>query len=128
MTEKKRITINGIRVQYKSGADHDAEAIHKAASRIYKKLGTKPYNLKISKKSIDARREISFVYTVYAEIDGKAVNEDSEIKLFSEPNLPDAVGEKKLTHRPVIVGFGPAGIFAALLLAKLVRLRLFSSR
>jgi uncharacterized FAD-dependent dehydrogenase len=115
MAEKKRITINGIRVQYKSGgADYEAEAIHKAASRIYKKLGVKPYNLKISKKSIDARREISFVYTVYAEIDTKrAITEDTEIKLFSEPALPEIVGDKKLTHRPVIVGFGPAGIFAA---------------
>ena len=120
MTEKKRITINGIRVQYKSGgADYDAEAIHKAASRIYKKLGAKPYNLKISKKSIDARREISFVYTVYAEIDARReIIEDSEIKLFSEPSLPETAGEEKLMHRPVIVGFGPAGIFAALLLAK----------
>ena len=120
MTEKKRITINGIRVQYKSGgADYDAEAIHKAASRIYKKLGVKPYNLKISKKSIDARREISFVYTVYAEIDAKReITEDAEIKLFSEPSLPETAGEEKLMHRPVIVGFGPAGIFAALLLAK----------
>jgi len=120
MAEKTRITINGIRVQYKNGgADYEAEAIHKAASRIYKKLGVKPYNLKISKKSIDARREILFVYTVYAEIDTKrAITEDAEIKLFSEPVILETVGDKKLTHRPVIVGFGPAGIFAALLLAK----------
>ncbi len=120
MTEKLRITINGIKVPYGSNVrDYDEEAIHKAATRIYKKLGTKPYNLKISKKSIDARRDISFVYTVYAEIDTKRPpNEDSELKLFSDPVLPEKIGEKRLEHRPVIVGFGPAGIFAALILAE----------
>ncbi len=120
MTEKRRITLNGIKVQYKQGgADFDAEAIHKAASAIFRKTGSKPYNLKISKKSIDARREIAFVYTVYAELDSKAPPaEDDELRLFSEPVLPVKIGEKKLTHRPVIVGFGPAGMFAALTLAE----------
>ncbi len=121
MQDKKRITINGIRVQYKNTpANYDKEAIHKATVQIYKKTGAKPFNLKISKKSIDARRgEISFVYTVYAEIENGKINEsDREIKIFSDPKLDLSHGTKKIASRPIIVGFGPAGMFASLLLAE----------
>ncbi len=118
MKQTKKIQIGGIRVQYREGGrDFEAEAIHKAASRIYKATGARPKNLKISKKSIDARREISFVYTVYAEIDGGRWN-DPDIKPFSEAELYLKRGTTPLKHRPVIVGFGPAGMFAGLLLAE----------
>ncbi|MBR3997738.1 MAG: hypothetical protein IKI93_05280, partial [Clostridia bacterium] len=118
MKQTKKIQIGGIRVQYREGGrDFEAEAIHKAASRIYKAVGVKPRNLKIAKKSIDARRDISFVYTVYAEIDGGRWN-DPDIKLFSEAELNLTRGNTPMNHRPVIVGFGPAGMFAGLLLAE----------
>ena len=118
MKQTKKIQIGGIRVQYREGGrDFDAEAIHKAASRIYKSTGVKPRSLKISKKSIDARRDISFVYTVYAEIDGGRWN-DPDIKPCSEAELNLSRGTTPMNHRPVIVGFGPAGMFAGLLLAE----------
>jgi len=118
MKQTKKIQIGGIRVQYREGGrDFEAEAIHKAASRIYKSTGVKPRNLKISKKSIDARRDISFVYTVYAEIDGGRWS-DPEIKPFSEAELNLTHGKVPMNHSPVIVGFGPAGMFAGLLLAE----------
>lgn len=120
MHKIKRIQINDIRVQYREGGrDHDAEAIHKAASLIHKKTGADPTNLHISKKSIDARRDISFVYTVYAEIEcSDKVLRDPAFKQFSEPEMELKKGTEKLENRPVIVGFGPAGIFAGLLLAE----------
>ena len=118
MKQTKKIQIGGIRVQYREGGrDFEAEAIHKAASRIYKSTGVKPQNLKIAKKSIDARRDISFVYTVYAEIEGGRWN-DPDIKPFSEAELNLTRGIKPMEHRPVIVGFGPAGMFAGLILAE----------
>lgn len=119
MKEKQKLLVNGIRVQYKNGGgDYEAEAVHKAASMIYKKTGLKPYNLKISKKSIDARRDISFVYTVYAEVDSGKKIDSPDIRAYSEPELDLKYGKAELSARPVIVGFGPAGIFAGLLLAE----------
>jgi len=120
MREKIRVTINNIRVYYRDGEScFDDEAISKAAASIQKKTGVRPNNLKIAKKSIDARKGISFVYSIYAELEAprRPIN-DQDIKLFSEPQLDIKFGKKKMEHRPVIVGFGPAGIFAGLILAE----------
>lgn len=119
MTEKTRIQVSDIKVAYREDEfDYDAEAIHKAASYIVKKTGARPYELHISKKSIDARRDITFVYSVYAEIDGKIKKTDPSIRVYSEEN-PDIVrGSVKMQYRPIIIGFGPAGMFAGLLLAE----------
>ena len=120
MNETKRIQISDIRVMYRDGnRDFEAEAIHKAASLIAKRVGVTPRELKISKKSIDARRELSFVYTVTAVIDSRARKiTDPQIKEYSEAELDLVRGTEKMEHRPVIVGFGPAGMFAGLLLAE----------
>lgn len=120
MKETKRIQINGVRVTYKDGGrDFEAEAISKAAALIKKKTGRTPVDLKIAKKSIDARREISFVYSVCASIDaGGKIKSDPDIKEYSDAELSPIHGTDELNHRPVIVGFGPAGMFAGLLLAE----------
>lgn len=117
MNDRKRIQVNDIKVIYRGQKDADDEAVHKAASLIYRKTGSKPYELKISKKSIDARRDISFVYTVSAVIEGGRTD-DAAIKLYSEPELGIERGNGVLHSRPVVIGFGPAGIFASLLLAE----------
>lgn len=79
-------------------------------------------SLELHKKSIDARRKsnIHFVYTVDVEVE----NEDRILKRLNNPRvssaetfeyrIPRATSEK----RPVVVGFGPAGMFAALVLAE----------
>ncbi len=122
MENRQKIIVSGVRVAYgEKNADYEAQAIHKAAALIFKRTGLRPSNLKISKKSIDARRDISFVYSVYAEIDGgkkRKMLECAEIKEFSESNFSPVYGSEVLSSRPVIVGFGPAGIFAGLLLAE----------
>lgn len=122
MKEYRKITIGGIRTVYHAGCDPDAEALKKASELLKRKTGVKPQNLKISKKSVDARRraELSFVYTVYAETEADAavLAGDSDIRLFTEPELHLTHGTKKAENRPIIVGFGPAGMFAALVLAE----------
>ncbi|MGN1345956.1 MAG: NAD(P)/FAD-dependent oxidoreductase [Eubacteriales bacterium] len=122
MKEIQKLTVGGIRVTYRPGEDADASAIHKAASLLYRKTGVKPKNLQIAKKSIDARRraELSFVYTVYAEMEVRmsVLENDPDIRRFTEPELHLTHGTRPLEHRPVIVGFGPAGMFAALVLAE----------
>lgn len=93
-----------------------------------KKLRIKEDDIKkfsILRESIDARKKntIKFNYSVEVECDGesrvvaRANNKDvkiDEVKYDSEFNF----GSKKLHHRPVVVGMGPAGMFAALLMAE----------
>lgn len=80
---------------------------------------------KILKESIDARKKDSIKFNYCIEV--KCENEkkiisklkDNDLKL-EEDSVDEAIihGENKLGSRPVVVGFGPAGLFAALTLAK----------
>lgn len=97
-------------------------------SRIAKKMGiseTEIYAYRINKKSIDARDKKDVVY-IY-EVDVKIKNETSVLKknksndIFLAPEeqyqVPQ-IGEEKLQNSIIIVGSGPAGLFAAYLLAE----------
>lgn len=98
--------------------------IDKAAKKL--KISKKEIkNFKILRESIDARKKdnIKFNYSVElsCNMEEKLVNrcKSNDIILqVEEPNEPLTMGSKKLLHRPVIVGMGPAGIFAGLLLAR----------
>ncbi len=100
------------------------EGQEKLWDKAHKALGTAPKELKIVKKSIDARKktEVRIVYTV----DVAVPNEDSVLARRGGRNLgPAPTARHELprparipARRPVVVGFGPAGIFAALVLAK----------
>lgn len=80
---------------------------------------------KIFKKSIDARKknELHFVYTVDIEVN----NEDTLLKKYGKkgvtksPNYNYEFNKRAPEDfsRPVIVGFGPAGLFAALVLSQM---------
>ncbi|HWQ75310.1 MAG TPA: NAD(P)-binding protein [Syntrophomonas sp.] len=77
------------------------------------------------KKAIDARRRtIYFSYTIDIELkDGIKPSpeclEQPEISLLEEKQ-PDPIipGSREMTVAPIVVGSGPAGLFAALLLAR----------
>ena len=43
---------------------------------------------------------------------------DADIRLRAPVPFPSPTGREECTHRPVVVGFGPAGIFSALVLAR----------
>lgn len=99
---------------------------------ILKKLVLKKLKLKenelvkysIYKESIDARRKgkINFVYTVDVEVKNEDKLLKSSIKDIVKVKevryIGLEVGSQKLSNRPVIIGSGPAGLFAALLLAQ----------
>ena len=83
--------------------------------------------LKIMRKALDARRDdrISFVYTLeteVTEVTGKWTTRwgnDKNISIVPpEPVEEMQTGACPLFERPVIIGFGPAGMLAALTLAK----------
>ena len=120
MSDIKRIQISGIRVPYgRDGNGCDSEALDKASAAVLKRTGVRPSGMRISKKATDARRGLSFVYTVTAEIpSGVRVTESDDLRVYSEPVIDAVMGNGTLGERPVIVGFGPAGMFAGLVLSK----------
>ena len=90
------------------------------------KAGTDQGNIsgiKILKKSLDARKkgDIHYVYSVAAGIKNgersilKKGRRDIAVYQRKEYLIPDYPVE---SPRPVIAGFGPAGMFAALVLAR----------
>lgn len=91
---------------------------------IAQKLRIRPSDLlsvDIVKESLDARKELTRKYTCNIT----AVNEKAilkkKFKFVSEiePESPyEFKGNKVLPSRPIVIGFGPAGMFAALLLAE----------
>ncbi len=70
--------------------------------------------IKIIKKSIDARREPLYVYSVAAKVSSSARVKGEKYIEAPSVKVKKAVFKK----RPVIIGFGPAGIFAAYFLSK----------
>ncbi len=82
---------------------------------------------KILKRSIDARKkpQLYFIYSVAVAL---KINQDKLLRRFEKnpdilPYKPKAYiipkcGGNKLVNRPVVIGAGPAGLFAAFILAK----------
>lgn len=78
------------------------------------------------RQSLDARKksELLYIYSLNATVAGKegAVVKNAKnvnISLYKEkPYRFPEPGSKPLRHRPVIVGFGPAGMFCGLMLAR----------
>ncbi len=116
------IRVRGIKIKYEK--DSESEIIKKLSH----KLNINPNDVKgykINKKSLDARRKdnLHFVY----EIDVYLLNEKEIIKknkstdIFITPEEKytfNIAGTKEMKYRPVIVGSGPAGLFAAYCLAE----------
>ncbi len=108
--------------------DHSDDELRTA---IVQRLGIADEQLlgfTLFKRSYDARKknsELLFIYT----IDLEASNEDELLRVFADdPKIsvaPDIsykfVGHAKADQqaRPIVVGFGPCGIFAGLLLAQM---------
>lgn len=116
------IRIRQIKIEVSRKSDeHLKQAI---AKKIHVPLSN-IINYEIYKESIDARNknEIYFVYEVNVsvlneeEVIKKCNNKDVFIALDETYNIPKK-GLKKLKYRPIIVGTGPAGLFAGLILAE----------
>ncbi|MBR2472117.1 MAG: hypothetical protein IKB55_05485 [Clostridia bacterium] len=93
---------------------------------VIKKTGiSSAGDVRIIKKSVDARKksELKFVYSVIIDPDcnqeklAAKIGADA-VLIKKQERTPFIFGNKKLTSRPVIAGFGPAGIFAAYTLAR----------
>ena len=104
--------------------EHDANQLIYEAARLLKVSPSKIRKLRLVRRSVDARKkpDVKIVYTVDVAIEG------SENKILKQSGCKRAAlaptdryrppkVTKDLEKRPVVVGFGPAGMFAALVLA-----------
>ena len=104
--------------------EHVTEQLAYEAARLLKIPNSKVRQLKLVRRSIDARKkpDVKIVYTVDVKIEG------NEEKILKKSGCKRASIAPKLSykpprtavepaHRPVVIGFGPAGMFAGLVLA-----------
>ena len=105
--------------------EHNPAQLGYEAARLLKVANSKVRKVKIIRRSIDARKkpDVKIVYTIDVAVDG---NENKILKFagckrasiapISYYKVPKAANKPE--NRPVVVGFGPAGMFAALILAR----------
>lgn len=115
------VVVTGVRIGISQG---EQAAIEKAVAELGVGAG-QVKNAYIIKASVDARRRtnMSMVYSVGLELtsdESAAVKRADKpcVTLREEREYTLAYGTQALQGRPVVVGFGPAGMFAGLLLAR----------
>ena len=96
--------------------------------KLAKKLRLRENQLgkyKIIKESLDARKKnnIKLNYAVEVNLENEeelvAKLKDNDVRIDTSKYEPDfKIGTEELKHRPIVVGMGPAGLFAALFLAR----------
>lgn len=104
---------------------HSFEDIKRKAAKTVGCKSGELQDFKILKKSVDARKkpEIYISYSVCFGIKDEAAllkkRKDTNIQLYEERSyhFPKS-GSKTLSHRPVVIGMGPAGLFCGYYLAK----------
>ena len=112
--------------QVKLPVDHtEADLLRKTAKMMG--IGEAQINsLKIVRQSLDARKkpDLYYLYAVDVAVSGKeaalvkrARSINVQIRKEEIYRLPDC-GIERLSQRPVIIGFGPAGMFCGLILAR----------
>ncbi|MCQ2770904.1 MAG: hypothetical protein MJ236_03805, partial [Clostridia bacterium] len=118
-----RYIVRDIKLPFDTPKD---EALNRAKKRLLEYFSYDDIkSLNISKQSIDARKRdsIFFVWSVCAEVES---NKKISIEKLIKDNIVEekkaildiSYGSEKLSSRPVIVGFGPCGMFCALILAQ----------
>lgn len=119
-----QIIIKNIKLQLSAGTeDAEAEALRRLNGILAKKDIVK---MSLYKRSVDARRRdrICIVCSVMAEtlipasfFDSMSLRAADASVSEEQPVIP-VFGDETLTARPVITGFGPCGMFCAMLLAE----------
>lgn len=73
---------------------------------------------RIFRKSIDARNknDVHFVYTIDIDCDDEKIVRG--LTKIDQIKMPEVSNNRKSKFRPVVIGAGPAGLFAALVLAR----------
>ena len=104
--------------------EHNVSQLGFEAAKLLKLPNSKIHKLNIVRRSIDARKkpDVKIVYTIDVAVEGaeekiirKSGCKRASVAPISFYNVPKTSVKPDL--RPVVVGFGPAGMFAALVLA-----------
>lgn len=104
--------------------EHNAAQLSYEAAQLLRISPSRIRELKLVRRSIDARKkpDVRIVYTVDVAVEGSEAKvlkqskcKRATIAPISFYRLPKAA--KKPELRPVVIGFGPAGMFAALVLS-----------
>ena len=120
---KRFVLINNIKLPVNASV---SEAFS-VAKGVLKRAGLLRFaeNYSIFRRSVDARRkpEIFFVYSVAVTGSFPSIDKDKQqrlgISIQESLGLPEVnIGDKPLSAPPVVVGSGPCGLFAALMLAE----------
>ncbi len=109
--------------------DEDDSAIRDRAARRLRVAPDAIREIAIVRRAIDARRKdrIQIVYNIELTLSGGPREEDRILKrlhradvaaVHAESRPPLEHGREPLADRPIVVGLGPAGMFAALWLAR----------
>ncbi|MBE6957338.1 MAG: hypothetical protein E7450_07820 [Ruminococcaceae bacterium] len=102
----------------------DLEQLKKRAARLLNIHPGQISELKLARRSIDARNksDVHYVCTVdvTVEKEGQVLARSGcrKAELFAPQSYEFPAATAKLPHPPVVVGMGPAGLFAALFLAR----------
>ena len=118
-----KVLVKDICVSVATEAD---EVLELAAKKLNKCLvSLRPVSLSVFKRSVDARKKdsIKLVYTVCAECEVSSAPDEEilsrcGISILKEAQLEIECGTQHMGARPIVVGFGPAGMFCALVLAE----------
>ncbi len=111
--------------EIKQSLDSTREDLTNACLKVLRIDKDRIKSMTIARQSVDSRKKdnVFFCYTVDVEIDGdeerilKRIN-SNKLQIV-EPYKYEMPENKRVSQfRPVVVGFGPAGIFAALTLAR----------
>ncbi len=99
---------------------HTEAEVLAAAQEIVRRRCIPATEFCIYKQSLDARRKkhIHYTYSVTATVPDGTVCDGKEIRPFEQSGELTIPQGRKLPCRPVVVGMGPCGLFAAYVLAK----------
>ena len=105
--------------------EHNVNQLQFEAAQLLHVSASKIKGLRLVKRSVDARKkpDVKIIYTIDVMIDGneeklvrKSGCKRASVAKVSYYKVPKCAAEPE--KRPVVVGFGPAGMFAALILAR----------
>ena len=119
-----RLISDTISLPYTADVSEAYEIVLKKLRRLTQ-VNSSDISFSVYRRSVDARHkdDIRFVYTVLAEspegfkLDSTRMAKEG-FRIDDSKNIEFEFGTEKSSYRPIVVGCGPAGMFATLILAE----------